>query len=104
MLKLLYKKACGYTTNERVKEYSYDDEGNQRLVKEKIHSKHIPPDMSAIKAYMEAKDRMLFEMSDEQLSKEKYRLLKKLQKIEQTGELNEGKKTRTISKGSKRRF
>lgn len=104
MLNLLYKKAHGYTVNERIKEYGYDEEGKQRLIKEKVQSKHIPPDISAIKAYMESKEKQLFEMTEEQLKEEKYRLLKKLQKIEQTGGENVNKISRPTNKRSKRRF
>lgn len=104
MLEVLYKKACGYTIKERVKEYSYDEEGNQRLVKEKVHSKHIPPDMSAIKEYIASNEKLLFEMTEEQLRKEKYRLLKKLQQIEYNGGIDERKRNGTISKRNKNRF
>ncbi|MGN0760397.1 MAG: hypothetical protein ACI4MV_00425 [Christensenellales bacterium] len=51
--KALYKKAIGYTAKEVVEEYG-GEEGN--LVKKKVSKKHVPPDMSAIKALMELQD------------------------------------------------
>ncbi|MGN0789369.1 MAG: hypothetical protein ACI4MY_05470 [Christensenellales bacterium] len=51
--KALYKKAIGYTAKEVVEEYG-GEEGN--LVKKKVSKKHVPPDMSAIKALMELQE------------------------------------------------
>ncbi len=53
MLETLYKKAKGYDVEEVVYEYSVDENGNRQLAKEKHSVKHVPPDLSAIKAYME---------------------------------------------------
>lgn len=78
MLDVLYKKAKGYDIEEINREYVVDEEGNQKLVKEKTTTKHIPPDLSALKAYMELKDSELTKMSNEELRKEKIRLLKEL--------------------------
>ena len=52
-----------------------DETGEKRLVKEKTSVKHVPPDLSALKAYMELRDTELTRMSDEELEKEKERLL-----------------------------
>lgn len=82
MLDILYKKACGYSVTETIKEYSYDEQGVAKLVKEKVQSKYIPPDMTAIKAYMESKDSEIYQMSEAELQKEKVKLLKELQKIQ----------------------
>ena len=78
MLDVLYKKAKGYDVEEINREYVVDDDGNKRLVKEKTAVKHIPPDLSALKAYMELKDSELAKMSNEELAAEKKRLLKEL--------------------------
>lgn len=83
MLETLYKKAKGYDVEEVVCEYSVDEEGNRVLTKEKRSKKHVPPDLSAIKAYMELKDSDLCRMGTEELEKEKKRLLKELKKIEE---------------------
>lgn len=80
MLDVLYKKARGYDVEEINREYVVDDNGNKRLVKEKTAVKHIPPDLSALKAYMELKDSELAKMSNEELAAEKKRLLKELKK------------------------
>lgn len=78
MLDVLYKKARGYQVTETTKEYGVDEDGKPRLVKEKKATKYVPPDLSAIKTYMELKDAALFNMSKEELLKEKNKLLKEL--------------------------
>ena len=45
----LYKKAVGYTVTEKTTEYSPEGE----VVKKKVTQKHFPPDISALKAYLE---------------------------------------------------
>jgi len=82
MLETLYKKAKGYDVEEVVYEYSVDENGNRQLAKEKHSVKHVPPDLSAIKAYMELRDSDLQKMGTEELKKEKIRLLKELKKSE----------------------
>ena len=52
MLDVLYKKARGYDVEEINREYVVDEDGNKKLVKEKTTVKHVPPDLSALKAYM----------------------------------------------------
>jgi len=73
----LYKKAVGYTATEKTLEYS--PEGD--VVKKKVTSKHYPPDISALKAYLEllSEEDDLEKMTDEELEKEKERLLKQLE-------------------------
>ena len=89
MLDVLYKKAKGFKFTETTKEYGVDEEGNQRLIKEKMTTKFAPPDLSAIKAYMELKDAALVNMSEEELIEEKNRLIKELKssKKNKKGEL-----------------
>lgn len=86
MLDTLLKKACGYTYEEVTKEYGIDDEGNTKLIKQKVVEKYVPPDVSALKAYVELSKNELFEMTDEELKQEKIRLLNEL------AELNKGAK------------
>ena len=86
MLETLYKKAKGYDVEEIVCEYSVDEKGERILTKEKRSTKHVPPDLSAIKAYMELRDSGLSRMSTEELKKEKERLLKELKEIEEKNE------------------
>ena len=75
----LYKKAVGYTATERTTEYS--PEGD--IVKRKVTSKHFPPDISALKAYLEliSNGEDYESMTDEELTREKERLLKELEEI-----------------------
>lgn len=80
MLDVLYKKARGYDVEEINREYVVDEDGNKKLVKEKTTVKHVPPDLSALKAYMELKDIELSKMSNEELIKEKERLIGELKK------------------------
>lgn len=72
----LYKKAMGYTAKEVVEEYSGEDE----LLKKKISTKHIPPDMTALKTYMELNkdDDKWQNINDEELALLKIKLLNEL--------------------------
>lgn len=92
MLDVLYKKARGYDVEEINREYVVDEDGNKKLVKEKTTVKHVPPDLSALKAYMEIKDTELARMSDEDLKKEKERLIGELKKTTRRESKNERKK------------
>lgn len=78
MLDVLYKKATGYEVTETTREYTLDANGHEKLVKEKQSVKYIPPDINALKAYMELKDGRLYSMSDEELRKEREKLLSEL--------------------------
>ncbi len=78
MLDVLYKKAKGYEVTEITKEYGIDEDGNPKLIKEKTATKFVPPDLSAIKAYMELKDSELYNMSETDLIKERRKLLREL--------------------------
>ncbi len=75
----LYKKAVGYTVTEKTMEYSPDGE----VVKKKVTQKHFPPDISALKAYLEliSSEEDYESMTDEELEREKERLLKELEEI-----------------------
>ena len=80
MLEILRKKALGYEVTEVTKEYAMDNDGNAKLIKEKESTKYIPPDLTALKTYLELKDGDLVEMTDEELQREKERLLQELNK------------------------
>ena len=75
----LYKKAVGYTATEKTMEYS--PEGD--VVKKKVTSKHYPPDISALKAYLDltSSGEDYERMTDEELEQEKQRLLKELEEM-----------------------
>ena len=77
----LLKRAVGYESDEIVEEYSTDENGNSFLSKRKITKKYNPPDVSALKFLLEQSavyDEEISKMTDEQLLKEKERLLKLL--------------------------
>ena len=74
----LVKKALGYDATEIVEEYVSGEEGEIRLTKKKVTKKNVPPDITAIKMLMEDYVKPVAVMSDEELEKEKMRLLKTL--------------------------
>ena len=78
LLDNLLKRATGYTEKERTIEYAIDDEGNRKPIKERTQDKVYPPDMQALKLYLELSEQKenLRELTDEELEKEKVRLLK----------------------------
>ena len=75
----LYKKAVGYTATEKTMEYSPEGE----VVKKKVTSKHYPPDITALKTYLDliSEGEDLEKMTDEELLREKKRLLKELEEM-----------------------
>lgn len=77
----LLDRAMGYTVEEIVEEYGGDDKGGE-LLKKKITTKPIPPDINALKTYLELnrKNTEFENMSDEELEKEKLRLINSITK------------------------
>ncbi len=96
MLDILYKKGMGYQTEEVVEEYASEDKGGE-LIKRKVTIKNVPPDVTALKTYLEiSKQNNEFDnLSDSELQAEKIRLLKLLKKME---DKNETSKTKCESK------
>lgn len=89
--KALLKKALGYQAKEVVEEFLADNEnGTEVLVKKKCTTKHMPPDVTAIKILLSYYDEKTFEelenMTDEELLAEKDKLLLELQKFEKQKE------------------
>lgn len=78
MLDVLMRKAKGYEVVEKVQEFSFDEQGNKKLLKERISTKTAPPDIAAMKAYLEMADKDIYSMTDEELRAEKQRLIKTL--------------------------
>lgn len=89
MLDILYKKGVGYQTEEIVEEYASEDKGGE-LMKRKITIKNVPPDVAALKAYLDiSKQNGEFDnLTDSELKKEKVRLLKLLKKLEDKNEIS----------------
>ena len=78
----LYKKAFGYDTNEVVEEFVLDEGGDYKLSKRKVTKKHISPDLSAVKMLLdklEIKTEVYSDMTEEELMREKLRLLEILE-------------------------
>ena len=90
------KRARGYVAKETVEEYAVVD-GTLELVKKRVTTKDVPPDMTAAKMLFDDSD--FSSMTDEMLDAEKRRLLLELEeesKAEQ-GEQNseDSRKTKT---------
>ena len=94
LIKILLKKAKGYTYREKTDEYVVSD-GEKKLVKSKVVTKRIQPDVNAIKALLTLGDGEtdVTKMTDEQLQVEKLRLIRLLNEYEkdqpQSKEVNE---------------
>ncbi|MBR2377619.1 MAG: hypothetical protein IKA85_07640 [Clostridia bacterium] len=81
--KALLKRAVGYEAQEVTEEYTDDGEGGVKMVKRKVVSKNVPPDVSAVKLLVELSDEEdVKNLSDEELENEKLRLLKLLEKAQ----------------------
>ncbi|MDY5264568.1 MAG: hypothetical protein SPH07_05990 [Eubacteriales bacterium] len=80
LLKSLLKKAIGYNVSEISEEYNVDGDGNEVLSKRKVTKKYVPPDITALRAYLELSERDAdYEnMSDEKLMEIRDGLVKKL--------------------------
>lgn len=80
MTAVLTKKARGYTVKERTEEYVCC-EGQLVLTKRKIQTKHIAPDINAVKALLQLGEMGQLDisnMSDDQLKTERQRLINML--------------------------
>lgn len=81
--KALLKRAVGYEAQEVTEEYTDDGEGGVKMVKRKVVSKNVPPDVSAVKLLVELSgEEDVKNLSDEELENEKLRLLKLLEKAQ----------------------
>ena len=82
----LIKRALGFDSDEIIEEYSYDEDGNEKLSKKKVTKKHYAPDISAMKILLERYSSYSTEeielMTDEELKEERNKLLKMLQEEE----------------------
>lgn len=80
----LLKKAIGFESDEIVEEYTADENGNAILSKRKITKKFNPPDINALRFLLEQSslEDDFSKMTDEELLKEKERLLQLLKEKE----------------------
>lgn len=91
VLEGLRKRAEGLEAEERVIEYTLDEEGNRRAVREKTQIKYYPPDVAAAKACLELESQDDFsDYTDEELLKEKERLLGELMALRELKKEKEG--------------
>lgn len=76
VMSTLLKRAMGYTVEEIVEEYAGDDRGGE-LIKRKVTTKPVPPDITALKTYIELskQDDGYSSMTDSELMAEKERLI-----------------------------
>lgn len=75
--KALLKRALGYDTSEVVEEYA-KNEDDMTVVRKKVTTKNVPPDISAAKLLLDDIEKEKTDYSDftdEQLEAEKNRLL-----------------------------
>ena len=79
ILDAVLKRACGYEAKETVEEYAVVD-GALELVKRRVTTKDVPPDISAAKLIMDGGG--VSDMTDEELCTEKTRLLNQLKELE----------------------
>lgn len=77
------KRARGYEARETVEEYAVVD-GSLELVKKRVTTKDVPPDMTAAKMLFDESD--FSSMTDEMLEAEKRRLLLELEAERETKE------------------
>lgn len=80
------RRAVGFESDEIIEEYVTDENGNPVLSKRKITKKFNPPDVSALRFLLEqrnAGDDDISKMTDEELLKEKERLLGLLKEKEE---------------------
>ena len=85
----LLKKALGYESDEIFEEYVTDENGNPVLSKRKITKKYNPPDVNALKFLLEQDgsfDDEISRMTEEELVREKERLLRLLKEKEKEDE------------------
>lgn len=83
---ILLKKAKGYLYREKTDEYNVVD-GEKQLVKSKVVTKRMQPDVSAVKILLQMDaDIDLYALTDEQLRAEKLRLISLLNDSEEQQE------------------
>ena len=84
LTQILLKKAKGYAYREKTDEYVVVD-GEKKLVKSKVVTKRVQPDVNAIKALITlGEDNAdVTKMTDEQLQVEKLRLIRLLNMVDE---------------------
>lgn len=81
ILNAVVKRARGYESTETVEEYAVVD-GALELVKRRVTTKDVPPDIAAAKLIFDSNT--VDELTDEQLEGEKIRLLRELKALDES--------------------
>ena len=89
VISAMRRKAIGYETSEKAEEYATVD-GELTLIKRKVTTKEVPPDVSAARLLMEANGDVEKEMTEAEIETEKLRLLRLLKEIESGGKTENG--------------
>ncbi len=84
----LLKVALGFQVAEVTEEYAEID-GELKLTKRKRTKKDVPPDLKAVQLLLGDSAGNVASMSDEELEKEKRRLLKELKEEKWTGQVRD---------------
>ncbi len=82
----LTKKALGYEVQEIIEEYSVDENNNERLMKKKVTTKSVPPDITAVKVILELENlnnnQSLKDLTDEELDEKINQIIKQIKENE----------------------
>lgn len=88
VMSTLLKRAMGYTVEEIVEEYAGEERGGE-LIKRKVTTKPVPPDITALKTYIELskQDDGYASMTDDELAAEKERLINEMVNAKKKGKV-----------------
>lgn len=82
----LTKKALGYEVQEIIEEYSVDENNNERLMKKKVTTKSVPPDITAVKVILELENlnnnQSFKDLTDEELDEKINQIIKQIKENE----------------------
>lgn len=78
--KALKKRALGYDSTEVTEEYQEKEDGSVKMIKRKVVSKNVPPDVTALKLFLDIENETddIKNLTDDELQEEKIRLIKLL--------------------------
>ena len=93
----LLKVALGFQVAEVTEEFAEVD-GELKLTKRRRTKKDVPPDLKAVQMLLAENDCDYLSMSDEELFREKERLLEELKKSEEAGQVCVERKKTAVKK------
>ena len=96
----LLKVAVGYSVEEVTEEYAEVD-GEMKLMKRKETKKDIPPDLKAVQLLLSGSENDFSKMSDEELERERDRLLAELENKKANGDVEKKSAESKTAKGRK---